>query len=135
MISSLWKGRFFNVFLIFDSETIFILYAHKNFFETIFIIFCDCLWFMIYVNDYYVYINDYLWLCFIICGYYIKFMFILLWHVSIVCANVVAGLLFLFICDYWWLNDYYVYVNDYLWLFVNICDYLWLFVVIFIMIY
>ena len=50
-------------------------------------------------------INDYMWLLVIIKW---LFVIILLWHVSIVCINVVAGLLFFV---YLWLlmiiNDYY----------------------------
>ena len=113
LISSLWKGRFFNVFLIFDSECIFILYAHKNFFETIFMINCkhcvyvnDYLWLFMIICDYYdycVYVNDYLWLFMIICDYCVY----------------VNYYLWLFMIIY----DYRVYVNDYLWLLY----YLWLF--------
>ena len=50
-------------------------------------------------------------------------MFILLKYISVVCINVVAGLLFLYICDYLWLFIIIIYVNDYLWLFYG---YLWL---------
>ena len=50
-----------------------------------------------------------------------------------------SGHTFLFICDYWWLfviivvilviYDYFMSIDNYLWLFVIICDYLWLFVI------
>ena len=84
------------------------------------------LWLLIIICNYK---NDYLWLFYgywslfvIILWYYIKFMFILLWHVSVVCINVIADLLFLFICDYWWLLlvicDYFIIILWLLWLFL-----------------
>ena len=74
----------------------------------LFTIIYDYLWLLmitLIINDYlwlFMIICGYLWLFLIICGCYIKFMFILLWHVSTVCINVVADLLFLFICDYFY---------------------------------